>query len=65
MMCSILLDVDAVIVSTPYNLHEPLGIEAAERGKHVIVEKPMATTLEDADSLIVACKEADVLCSCK
>lgn len=65
MMCSILLDVDAVIVSTPHNLREPLGIEAAERGKHVIVEKPMATTLEDANALIVACKEAGILCSCK
>jgi predicted dehydrogenase len=31
----------------------------------VIVEKPMATTLEDADALIVACKDAGVLCSCR
>ena len=58
-------DVDAVIVSTPHYLHVPLGIRAAQAGKHVIVEKPMATTLEDADGLIAACREAGVLLSCK
>ncbi len=58
-------DVDAVIISTPHHLHVPLGIQAAEAGKHVIVEKPMATTLEDADALIQACREAGVLCSAK
>jgi UDP-N-acetyl-2-amino-2-deoxyglucuronate dehydrogenase len=58
-------DVDAVVISTPHHLHVPLGIQAAQAGKHVIVEKPMATTLEDADALIAACKEAGVLCSSK
>ncbi len=58
-------DVDAVIVSTPHNLHASLGIRAAEAGKHVIVEKPMATRLEDADALIEACERAGVLCSSK
>ena len=58
-------DVDAVVISTPHNLHVPLGIQAAQAGKHVIVEKPMATTLEDADALIAACKNAGVLCSSK
>jgi len=58
-------DVDAVVISTPHNLHVPLGVQAAEAGKHVVVEKPMATTLEDADALIAACKKAGVLCSSK
>ncbi len=58
-------DVDAVVVSTPHYLHVPLGIEAAKAGKHVIVEKPMATTLEDADALIQTCKDEGVLCSAK
>ena len=58
-------EVEAVIVSTPHDLHVPLGIKAAEAGKHVIVEKPMATSLEDADALIEACKKAGVLCSAK
>jgi UDP-N-acetyl-2-amino-2-deoxyglucuronate dehydrogenase len=57
--------VDAVIISTPHHLHASLGIQAAEAGKHVIVEKPMATTLADADALIAACKRAGVLCSSK
>jgi UDP-N-acetyl-2-amino-2-deoxyglucuronate dehydrogenase len=58
-------DVDAVVISTPHNLHVPLGIQAAQAGKHVVVEKPMATTLDDADALIAACKNAGVLCSSK
>jgi predicted dehydrogenase len=57
--------VDAVVVSTPHYLHALLGIKAAQAGKHVIVEKPMATALEDADALIEACKRAGVLLSCK
>ncbi len=58
-------DVDALIISTPHNLHASLGIRAAEAGKHVIVEKPIATTLADADALIEACARAGVLCSSK
>jgi len=58
-------EVEAVIVSTPHFLHAPLGIQAAEAGKHVIVEKPMATTMEDADALLAACKKNGVLCSAK
>lgn len=58
-------DVDAVIVSTPHYLHAPLGIEAAKAGKHVIVEKPMATTIADADALIATCRENGVLLSSK
>ena len=58
-------DVDACIVSTPHYLHAPLGIEAAKAGTHVIVEKPMATTLKDADALIETCKANGVLLSSK
>ena len=42
------MDVDAVLVTTPPRLHAPVVIEAIERGKHVLVEKPMATSAEDA-----------------
>ena len=58
-------DVQAVIVSTPHYLHAQLGMEAAKSGKHVIVEKPMATTLEDADALIETCRANNVLLSSK
>lgn len=42
-------DVDAVIVNTPHALHLPMAIDAARAGKHVLVEKPMATSLADCD----------------
>lgn len=57
-------DIDAVCVLTPSGLHADIGIEAARMGKHVIVEKPMDITLEKADGLIRACRQAGVkLCS--
>jgi len=49
-------DVDAVYVATPHYLHAPLSIKALEAGKHVMVEKPIATRLEDADRLIATAK---------
>lgn len=53
-------DVDIVNICTPSGLHAQIGIEAAQAGKHVIVEKPIALSLEDADALIRACAEAKV-----
>ena len=48
-------EVDAVYIATPHSLHVPIGKLAAQAGKHVLVEKPIATTLADADALIDAC----------
>lgn len=53
-------DVDAVIVCTPSGQHAEQAVRAAEAGKHVLVEKPMALSLADADQMIEACREADV-----
>jgi len=53
-------DIDAIAIATPSGLHAELGIKAAQMGKHVIVEKPIATTLEQANSLIVECKKRKV-----
>ena len=53
-------DLDVVCVCTPSGLHAAQGIQAARAGKHVIVEKPMALTLEDADALQAACRESGV-----
>ena len=50
-------DIDAVAVLTPSGLHHRHAIEVARAGKHVIVEKPMALRLEDADAMIRACDE--------
>lgn len=56
-------EVDAVYIATPHDLHAPLGIRAAQAGKHVLVEKPIATTLADADALIAACRAHGVALS--
>lgn len=53
-------DIDVVTIATESDLHAPIGIYAAKAGKHVMVEKPMAMTLESADELIRTCYEAGV-----
>lgn len=52
--------VEAVTVLTPSGMHAEHAIAAAAAGKHVIVEKPMALRLEDADAMIAACDRARV-----
>lgn len=52
--------IDIVYVVTPNALHADFVIRAAKAGKHVICEKPMATTTEDADRMIEACTNAGV-----
>lgn len=47
-------NVDAVYVATPHRFHAAHTIAAANRGKHVILEKPMALTLDDCDAMIAA-----------
>lgn len=53
-------DVDVVTVCVPSGLHAQIGIAAAEAGKHVLVEKPIALRLEDADALIATCARMGV-----
>ncbi len=53
-------DVDVVNICTPSGLHAEMAIAAAEAGKHVIVEKPMALSLADADAMIAAARDNDV-----
>ena len=53
-------EVDVISLALPNDLHAEVAIAAAEAGKHVICEKPLATTLDDADAMIAACDEADV-----
>lgn len=54
------VDCDVVAVTTPSGLHPEHGVAAARAGKHVVSEKPMAITLEGADALIAACRDAGV-----
>jgi UDP-N-acetyl-2-amino-2-deoxyglucuronate dehydrogenase len=51
---------DVVAVCTPSGLHPRHGILAAQAGKHVVAEKPMAISLEAADGLVDACDDAHV-----
>jgi UDP-N-acetyl-2-amino-2-deoxyglucuronate dehydrogenase len=53
-------EADAAVICTPSGLHARHGIMAAERGLHVICEKPMATRLEEADDFVKACDGAGV-----
>lgn len=56
-------DVDAVVISTPHHTHAPLTIAAAQAGKHVMCEKPIACTPTEAQDMIAACQAAGVLLS--
>ena len=54
-------NVDAVIVATPPASHARLGLKAIEAGKHVLIEKPMATNTKAARHLVEAASAAGVL----
>lgn len=47
-------DIDAVSVCLPNYLHAPVSVDALNAGKHVLCEKPMATSAEEADQMIEA-----------
>ena len=50
--------IDAAMVCTPHPAHEPVVVAAAKAGIHVLCEKPVSTSLAEADRMIAACKEA-------
>jgi predicted dehydrogenase len=49
---------DAVIICVPHKYHADLAVEALDRGKHVLVEKPMAVTTAECDRMIAAAEQA-------
>ncbi|MGW0196555.1 Gfo/Idh/MocA family protein [Nonomuraea sp. NPDC003201] len=51
---------DGVIITSPHNLHAEMTVDAAGAGVHVLVEKPMATTVADCTAMIEACEAAGV-----
>jgi predicted dehydrogenase len=53
--------VDMVVLGVPNDLHYELTVLAAEAGKHVVVEKPMALNLAECDRMIAACERARVM----
>ena len=52
-------DIDAVVVATPTSTHYSLTLAALEAGKHVLCEKPLATSTAECDELIVAAERAE------
>jgi predicted dehydrogenase len=57
-------DVDLILVTTSMNVHGSLAMSALKAGKHVLVEKPMATTLAEAAALVEAAKVSPVHLVC-
>ncbi|MDF1635681.1 Gfo/Idh/MocA family oxidoreductase [Mycoplana sp. MJR14] len=54
-------EIDAVYISTTNELHRDQAIAAARAGKHILCEKPLATSLEDARAMVRAAREAGVV----
>ncbi|WP_026870068.1 Gfo/Idh/MocA family protein [Inquilinus limosus] len=52
--------VDTVLIATPHHLHAGMAIAAAQAGKHVLLEKPMAPTVAECDAINAAVAEAGV-----
>jgi UDP-N-acetyl-2-amino-2-deoxyglucuronate dehydrogenase len=53
-------DISVVIVATPHSTHLPIAVAAAEAGRHVYLEKPMALDVDECDRIIEACRRAGV-----
>ena len=54
-------DLDVVSIGIPNYLHHNATLAAARAGKHIIIEKPLCVTLEEADEMIAVCKQQGVL----
>jgi predicted dehydrogenase len=53
--------ISILLLAIPAQLHRTVGVSAALRGKHVLVEKPLATSIEDCDALIQAARSSGVV----
>lgn len=53
-------DIDAVIVTTPTNMHHDVMVKAAKAGKHIFTEKVIAPTMKEANEIIAAVQETEV-----
>ncbi len=53
--------IEMVSITAPNRLHAQMTVDAAKAGKHVVCEKPLCVTLEEADIMLAACQQAGVL----
>ena len=54
-------DVEGILLTTPNAIHAEHAVLAAQQGKHVFVDKPIANTLEDGEKMDEACEKAGVV----
>ncbi|MGA2662825.1 MAG: Gfo/Idh/MocA family oxidoreductase, partial [Verrucomicrobiota bacterium] len=54
-------DIEMVTIAAPNALHAQMTVDAANAGKHVVCEKPLCMTLEEADLMIETCRRQGVL----
>jgi predicted dehydrogenase len=61
-LASVLADpsIVAVSVATPDHAHRAVAVACAEAGKHMLIEKPLATTIADAEAIVAAAERADI-----
>lgn len=57
---AMLRDVEAVVIGTPHPNHAEPAIRAAEAGVHILVEKPLAASLDDCDAMLAAARKAGI-----
>ncbi len=55
-------EIDAVDILLPHDLHHPVAVAAAEAGKHILLEKPLATTVREGKGIVKAVERAGVAC---
>ena len=56
-------DLDLAVIVLPHNIHAKIAIQCAQAGKHVVVEKPMSVTVDEATAMIEASREAGKMLS--
>jgi predicted dehydrogenase len=56
--------IDVVDLCTPNYLHQPMAVAALEAGKHVLCERPLARSAQEAAAMVKAARKADRLCLC-
>jgi len=53
--------IDAVVIATPSHTHAQMAMQAAQRGKHVLIEKPMALSLREGNLIVDICRQFKVV----
>ncbi|OGX06651.1 MAG: hypothetical protein A2Z88_11600 [Omnitrophica WOR_2 bacterium GWA2_47_8] len=57
-------DIDVVVITTPPHLHAKISIAAMENGKHVLCEKPLASSVKEAEQMVASAKKNSVILKC-